>query len=1226
MVRFRKIFLFELKYQLRSVPTWIYFTISLLFPFLLSINNTPDEGVYLNGPYFLITVTVFSSALWLLMTGAIAGHAASRDVAKGMHPLVYTVPVSKSEYLGGRFFAAFVLNALINLTIPVGFFLSFYIPDADPTLLAPFRLDMYLTAYFYLSLPLAFVVTACQFSVAVVERKTIASYIITIILFPISSHFIALAVAKLAGEREIWNLIDLIGISIAAGMDVWTPFEKNTRLLKPEGTFLWNRILWLGIAAGFLAYAYVRFQFIHPVEKTNRIRIFRRRKAMPPKASGRQAHTDAAADKKTLESTTLSVPNVNPAFNLTTHFCQARTIAWSSFRMIAKNKVGLAIIAVLAFHLVVFGGAYLTLHGVPPYPTTMRVLTLLTASLSDLRTPLIIIPILIIFFAGELVWREREAGLNKISDTLPVSEWVLFLGKFSGLGLIILLWLGILMMAGILFQVTNSYTNFEVGVYLKALFGFQLTSYLLFALLTLVVHVIVNQKYLGHLAMLIVYAYIGLHSRLGIEHNMLVYGSDPGWLYTDMRGFEPYLKPWLWFKLYWTGWAILLAVVARLLWVRSMSKELSMRIQLIRHRFTHATAWTAAIAVVIILFSGGYIFYNTNVLNDYATASDRTEQRIRYEQNYRKYKNIPQPLLTGIRLHVELYPSQKKADIRGTYSLINKTDVAIDSIHVATAWGLETAAVTFDRPSSHTVEDKDPGHQIHVLKKPLQPGDSLSLSFEVHFNSQGFSHNGVDVSVIGNGTYFINEDWLPAIGYQSNRELRDNGSRKKYGLAPWAFPSLYDTASANRQIMAEQELTRFEAVIGTDENQIAVAPGMLLRKWKENPPSRGATDGQAKRSYFHYATSAPIGNKYSFFSADYIVHETKWRDSLRDVAISLYYHRSHADNIDRMVQSVQASLAYYTKKFGPYPYSHIAIVERSGHAGQLNAEATTIDYGESFTLSNLRDNPRALDIIYFALAHEVAHQWWGAAQLRPAHVEGEPVLSETLANYSALKVVEQNYGNEQVQKLLAMWRDSYEVPRSRAMAPLLQALDPFLHYRKGPLAFYALTRYAGKERVNDALRQLIQKHGSAEPPLPTSLDLYRELKAVTPDSLHYLLQDYFEKNIYWQLKTEQANARQIDSGRWQVTLKVHALKVVVDSTGAEISVPMNDWVEVGIFAPWEKGETSGKPLHLQKHRIRSGEQTITVTVPGKPGRAGIDPHYLLLDLNPDNNTRRVKIE
>ncbi len=119
------------------------------------------------------------------------------------------------------------------------------------------------------------------------------------------------------------------------------------------------------------------------------------------------------------------------------------------------------------------------------------------------------------------------------------------------------------------------YQDFEIGLYLKILFGLQLPEYLLFALLALVVHVLVDQKYVGHLVAIIAYVFIAvLAAMLGIEHNLLVYGAGPAWSYTEMRGFGPSLGPWLWFKLYWAAWALLLAVVARLLWVRGKESGL----------------------------------------------------------------------------------------------------------------------------------------------------------------------------------------------------------------------------------------------------------------------------------------------------------------------------------------------------------------------------------------------------------------------------------------------------------------------------------------------------------------------------------------------------------------------------------------------------------------------------------------------------------------------------
>jgi aminopeptidase N len=235
-------------------------------------------------------------------------------------------------------------------------------------------------------------------------------------------------------------------------------------------------------------------------------------------------------------------------------------------------------------------------------------------------------------------------------------------------------------------------------------------------------------------------------------------------------------------------------------------------------------------------------------------------------------------------------------------------------------------------------------------------------------------------------------------------------------------------------------------------------------------------------------------------------------------------------------------------------------------------------------------------------AHEVAHQWWGN-QLQYAHVEGAGLLSESLAWYSAFGVVEETFGQEHLQQLLAVMQTAYETPRTRADVPLLRARNEYHNYRKGPFALYALSQYTGREGVNTALRHLLRKHRAKTTALPTSLDLYQELQGVTPDSLHYLLHDLFEANTFWELEAEQVTARHTKADKWEVTLEVQARKVVVDSMGVETLIPLDDWIEIGVYAPAGEGGKPGRLLYLQKHRIRSDRQLITVTVPQKPARA-----------------------
>jgi hypothetical protein len=218
-------------------------------------------------------------------------------------------------------------------------------------------------------------------------------------------------------------------------------------------------------------------------------------------------------------------------------------------------------------------------------------------------------------------------------------------------------------------------------------------------------------------------------------------------------------------------------------------------------------------------------------------------------------------------------------------------------------------------------------------------------------------------------------------------------------------------------------------------------------------------------------------------------------------------------------------------------------------------------------------------------------------------------------------------------------REAWLPPRAPADPPLLRAAEWFLGYRKGPLAMYAVREYVGAERVNDALRRLIATHGHARPPLPTTRDFYREMEAVTPDSLRYLLHDLFAANTLWQLATDSVRAEPAPGGLVRLTLDVRARKIVVDTTGAQREVPMNDLVEIGAFADpsaslrsrsrqaASAGTASGGELgplvYRQMHRIRSGAQRVAITVPATARWAGVDPRLLLFDLTPSNNAARV---
>ncbi|CAA9310418.1 MAG: hypothetical protein AVDCRST_MAG56-6270 [uncultured Cytophagales bacterium] len=1210
------IFRFEFAYQVRRPWPWLFVVVLLALDFLMTRDGSLSGVLYadflLNGPFAVAKTTVFGSLVWLVMAAAVAGDAAARDVATGMHPLTYTTPAGKAAYLGGRFLAALALNALILLAVPAGILLGVYLPGVHPEVIGPFRPAAFLTAYGYIALPNAFAATAIQFALAARSGRPMAANFGSFLLV-FMGFFVA---SVLLFKRGLGTLLDPVGIRFIVE-DVaylWTTVEKSTRLLALEGIVLTNRLLWTGTGLVALAVTCFGFRFAHRAGGAPSWRLkrpFARRRAAPA------APVTVPARAGVMAGVPLVVPWVRPASGFALHARQAFAIARDAFWAIATGWAGLALLAALPLLTVPVLLDQMESNGVPLVPTTTRVLAELTAPLGNEMSRWVIIPFLIVYFAGELVWRERDAGLGEITGAVPGSAWAPFLGKFLGLGLVLALFLALQAAAGMLAQGIMGYRDFEAGLYGKILFGLQLPEYLLFALLALAVHVGVNHKYVGHLVAIIAFVFIALAPLFGVEHNLLVYGAAPAWTYSEMRGFGPSLGPWLWFKGYWAAWALLLAVAAKVLWVRGREHHPAARLRLARRGLTGATALAAGTAGLLIGALGGFIFYNTNVRNDYRTAAETKELAAQYERRYGRYADSPQPQLAATTLRVEIYPRRGAVEIRGTYRLVNRSAAAIDSIHVATAPEVETRALAFSRPAARVLADEGLHHQIYALTEPLRPGDSLRLDFRVHAAPRGFRESGIDPSVATNGTYFT-DDWLPGVGYRKGRELVTAGDRREYGLAPRpVIASLYDAGARE----GRGEGITFEAVVGTGADQVAVAPGALRRTWKAGD-----------RRYFHYATDGPVGAGagYAFFSARYAVHREEWiapADSLRAgadsrrpgrrVAIQVFHHPGHTGHLDRTLRSVRASLDYYSANFGPYPRGYLSVVERPGNGTGMHADAGMITHAEGFTHWNPGNDPGSHDHPYAIVAHEMAHQW----TVPFAAVEGAPVMSESLAWYYGMKLVGHARGEAALRGLRSYMRQPYPYPAIRRGEPLLRGLDQYLSYRRGPFALYALSEYAGEERVNRALRRLLAEHRRPEAPLATTLDLYRQLRAATPDSLHYLLHDLFEVNTYWELETERATAKQTPSGDWAVTLDVQARKIVADGAGGERAVPVDDWVEVGVFA----AEGSGpREPYLRKHRLRTGRQTIRVTVPYPPARAGLDPDHLLIDLKTEDNVTGVK--
>ena len=173
---------------------------------------------------------------------------------------------------------------------------------------------------------------------------------------------------------------------------------------------------------------------------------------------------------------------------------QMLAVALISSRDIVMGRGALVLAGVAVTAVFSLGPALLDDElGTPLWPATQ----LVTAFLGGVFFIKILIALLTTFYAGELVWRERDARLSEIADATPVPDWVPFAGKLLALGLVLVTLLTVLMAAGVLLQVFHGYFNFEIGLYLRVLFGLRLADCLLFAALAMLVHVLVDRKFSG---------------------------------------------------------------------------------------------------------------------------------------------------------------------------------------------------------------------------------------------------------------------------------------------------------------------------------------------------------------------------------------------------------------------------------------------------------------------------------------------------------------------------------------------------------------------------------------------------------------------------------------------------------------------------------------------------------------------------------------------------------
>jgi ABC-2 type transport system permease protein len=450
---------------------------------------------------------------------------------------------------------------------------------------------------------------------------------------------------------------------------------------------------------------------------------------------------------------------------------------------------------------------------------------------------------------------------------------------------------------------------------------------------------------------------------------------------------------------------------------------------------------------------------------------------------------------------------------------------------------------------------------------------------------------------------------LPQFGYQDREELSEDNTRRKHGLKPKERMADLNDAAARRNtyISSDADWVTFDAVVSTSPDQIAIAPGELRREWTEGG-----------RRYFQYQSQGKVLNFFSVLSARYSVMRDRWND----VDLGIYYQPGHEYNLAKMMKGMKAALDYCTTNFSPYQNKTLRIVEFPRYASFAQSFPASIPYSEAIGFI-ARVDPKSEDDVdypFYVTAHEVAHQWW-AHQVIGGNVQGATVMSESLAQYTALMVMKHEVGPAQMRRFLKYEMNRYLIGRSlerKKELPLERVENQgYIHYNKASVIFYALQDYVGEEKVNQALREYVQAVAYQNPPYTYSVELIDRLRKIVPPELAYIIGDMFESITLYENRALSASYRAVAGGKYEVSLKVAAKKIKAGELGEEKEVPLADWIDIGVL------DSNGKPLYMVKHKIERHETDFTIVVDKQPAKAGIDPWNKLVDRKPDDNTMNV---
>ncbi len=1127
------------------------------------------------------------ASVFIVMFFAISGML--RDKRYNMENIIYSTAIKKWQFFWSRYLGVFVSSLLVFTPFLIGYAISVTFSDLDPERVGAFHLTSYVRAWLLFVIPNILICSALVFAVSTLSKNNLATYVSAIfiyMLYMISSMFLnsplmAQSVATTPEGMALAALADPFGIAaFFEQTQFWTPFQKNTQFLSFSGLYMWNRILWVALATCILFGTYFLFSFRQVSQKVKKSFVANDKSEKPEKYKPVQTHDGRQSQFSSFFS--LLKIELNGVF---------------------KSLPFLGVISI--WFVIVFMEINSTINEGGAYNDSLFPLTNLLIDL--FIDPLYILSfILIIFYSGELVWRERSLNFNGIIDATPVANWVLFSSKFIALIMLPLLLIasGIIIAMG--FQIAKGYFNLEMDQYLS-MFYYNGTQLLIFSMMALFVQSLVSNKYLGMGITGLIIMGSFLAPRIGLEHDMLRFGFLPRLSYNNMTGYSGESILFNHLSLYWIALSGILSLLSFKLWQRGIVKNIRIHLQQLLSKWKKWELTILGVFGIVLITSGGSIYYKMNVVNDYYSSAEILDYKEAYERKFKQYDELDHLHRVSMKTEVDLYPNEQTYSIKANHILRNKHDHPISKLFITEKEPLHSIQLENARLVEH---DSLFGTYLFEFNEPVKAQQKVKFKYEIHKALKGYETSN---EIVANGTYISFRSFEPRLAYRSSLEISDNFERENRGL-----PRIEDESVEDEHLhLSDISFGRldYETIISTQSDEIAIGSGKLLKQWTENG-----------RNYYHYKAENKILPTMAYFSAKY----ASTKEEFMGISLEQYYHEGHEYNLRDISESTKEALKYCISNFGDYAFDHLRIAEIPGHwpFGGFAHPGVISMVEDRLYLVDTRDD-EDFNLVAKRVIHEVSHQWWGHT-LIPKMVAGGSIFVEGFAKYTEAVILEKMYGESAIWQLSQNANSRYFRGRAYASTPEppLYIVDGqgYISYGKNYTIMLALRDLLGEEKLNSVLRSITDRHRNEDDEFgANTLEFIDDLYNLTPPEQHVLIDDWFKRVITYDLSVENTEYKQLENGQYEISLKLQSKRFETLADGSLKEIQINEPITIGLFSkhPSSANEKNGL-LYLKPHQINKELMEINLIVDELPEYVAIDPYGTRSDEDFVDNLVRLK--